>query len=574
MLDKRPMRLILAGLVVLGLASMLLGLSVALGFTAASAAQGDSTQASFSLSKALDYPPEFGAGVPVGERLTVALVFQNNSGQAKDVWVQDKNPRPQHLTILSDTVTGGAAYQAVFDAVIWNDVMEIGESVTVTFQMEVLDGAGEKVTNYAWLDDPETAIVPDAPAFADIQISPKAPSLKPIVNPDGDGDYTIEWTPVERVDTYTLQEDDNSSFSSPVTRYSGTATQFSTSRQQQGEWFFRVRASWAGSHSRWSEVESVTVVLDAPLLEPIDNGEGSRDYTIAWSSVAGATAYSLEVDDDPEFPSPAPQYSGESNQYEVTGQPAGTWYYRVRASNSMGRSSWSLPQSVTVQVVRPTVAYLALIVRNWPPVPLAPALNAISNPDGLGTYAVTWSNAERAEGYVLQEAINSSFSNAVQVYDGPLTNFTVSDRGPTRYYYRVKAYSSFGDSPWSVSHWTDVLWEKEPNDLAPSQANGPLLPNLVYRGRFPSPGDINDYFFFDMAGPGRIEVRLRNIPPGQNYDLVLRDNGLVAVGYSGSLGNADESILTGILPAGRYFVQVYNRGAGGSTQAYELVVVY
>jgi hypothetical protein len=45
-------------------------------------------------------------------------------------------------------------------------------------------------------------------------------------------------------------------------------------------------------------------------------------------------------------------------------------------------------------------------------------------------------------------------------------------------------------------------------------------------------------------------------------------------GYSAELGNADEHILTGILPTGRYYIQVYHNSTGGSTQAYHLRVSY
>jgi hypothetical protein len=126
----------------------------------------------------------------------------------------------------------------------------------------------------------------------------------------------------------------------------------------------------------------------------------------------------------------------------------------------------------------------------------------------------------------------------------------------------------------------DVLWEKEPNDRAPEQANGALISDLTYFGSFANDSDINDYFYFDLLAPARVELWLRNIPEGHNFDLVLRDNALNAVGYSGRLGNADEQIIApspeagSTLPEGRYFVQVFHRSTGGSPQPYHLQVTY
>ena len=55
---------------------------------------------------------------------------------------------------------------------------------------------------------------------------------------------------------------------------------------------------------------------------------------------------------------------------------------------------------------------------------------------------------------------------------------------------------------------------------------------------------------------------------------MLRDALLQTVGYSAQVGNTNEQITTGVLPAGRYYIQVFNFGSGGSTQPYHLRAVY
>ena len=218
--------------------------------------------------------------------------------------------------------------------------------------------------------------------------------------------------------------------------------------------------------------------------------------------------------------------------------------------------------------------YLPLVLHIWPPIPGVPVLNVINNPNGYGEYTLSWSSTERATSYLLQEAKDSSFSDAVEVYSDTNTSTILTDKGPTRYYYRVQARNAYGASGWSNVQMVDVLWEKEPNDAAIPQANGPLVSGLTYYGRFTSGADIQDYYFISLQSAQSVELWLSNIVAGQDYDLTLRDSTLGLVGHSGELGNANEHIRTGTLPAGWYYIQVYNRSGSGSTQAYHLRGVY
>jgi len=408
----------------------------------------------------------------------------------------------------------------------------------------------------------------------------QAPELYPISNPDGDGDYVVDWSDVSGATGYTLEEDDNASFSSPTIRYSGANSQYTVSDQPPGTYYYRVRAFNAAGESPWSDPPQSTTVAQpppqAPSLFAIDNPDGDGDYVVDWSDVSRATGYTLEEDDNDSFSSPTTRYSGANSQYIVSGQSSGTWYYRVRASNAGGDSPWSNTQPVTVphQIPPEYWVYLPLVLRGWPPLPDVPTLYAISNPEGDGSYTVSWSTANYATSYVLEEARISDFSDAVEVYSGASTSHAVSGRGAARYTYRVKARNSLGDSDWSYAQSVDVLWEAEPNDKAQTQANGPVVSGLIYYGAFPGASDPKDYFYFDLPAAHTVEVWLSNIPAGHNYDLTLRDASLNVVGHSGELRNADEHILTGALPPGRYYIQVTNASQTGSTQAYHLQVVY
>ncbi len=88
---------------------------------------------------------------------------------------------------------------------------------------------------------------------------PYTPVLNAISNSGNDGDYTVDWEPADLADTYTLEEDDNSSFSSPTTQYTGSSTVWSASDHAVGTYYYRVKATNSWGDSSWSNVQSTQV---------------------------------------------------------------------------------------------------------------------------------------------------------------------------------------------------------------------------------------------------------------------------------------------------------------------------
>jgi hypothetical protein len=91
----------------------------------------------------------------------------------------------------------------------------------------------------------------------------------------------------------------------------------------------------------------------APVLDEISNPDGDGDYTIHWSVVSGATGYTLEESDNAGFSSPNTVYSGPDSSVSIANKDIGTYYYRVKASNTLGASDWSESKSVEVSVSPP-----------------------------------------------------------------------------------------------------------------------------------------------------------------------------------------------------------------------------
>lgn len=96
--------------------------------------------------------------------------------------------------------------------------------------------------------------------------------------------------------------------------------------------------------------------------------------------------------------------------------------------------------------------YLPLILTDYP----APVLNEINNPDGDGSYIVSWTSVASTTQYILQEDDNESFSSPTTAYEGSSTSKSFSGKAPGTYYYRVKAKNDYSESAWSNIRWVRV----------------------------------------------------------------------------------------------------------------------
>jgi hypothetical protein len=170
--------------------------------------------------------------------------------------------------------------------------------------------------------------------------------------------------------------------------------------------------------------------LPSPILAPIENPDGDGNYWLAWSTVPGATGYTVEEDDSPSFSSPMVLYQGDQDEFLVSAQGPGDWYYRVKGSSDDGESGWSNVEATGVR-------------------PEAPVLYPIENDDGNCAYLVDWGDVTGATTYRLEEDDDPGFGSAVIRYTGAGSQHQVVAPGVGTWYYRVLASNMGGDSPWS-----------------------------------------------------------------------------------------------------------------------------
>jgi hypothetical protein len=125
---------------------------------------------------------------------------------------------------------------------------------------------------------------------------------------------------------------------------------------------------------------------------------------------------------------------------------------RAQAYDRLTRLS-AAPENRMQQPLTDTVlVYLPVTMHNWPPVPVVPNLQPIDNPDLNNAYVVFWNYTSDATSYVLEQATNAAFTNAVVVYAGPGTQWSTPASGQlsASYFYRVKAVNAWTSSAWSA----------------------------------------------------------------------------------------------------------------------------
>jgi hypothetical protein len=230
-------------------------------------------------------------------------------------------------------------------------------------------------------------------------------------------------------------------------------------------YYARVRAENSAGPGPWSSTREFKT---APLPPDTPGGMGVDSITansarMFWNTPPGngasVTSYDVQVDETSSFGSPFWNKVSPTAVEVITGLTRATTYYgRVRAENSAGKSGWSSTKSWT------TLATL----------PGAPTnVNAINVTDSTAT--VTWTapsdnGGESGLTYDVQYATNSSFSGATTQSSGNLTGLT----GGTLYYVRVRAKNSAGAGPWSTTYsfstlaegginvWTGSAWVNSP----------------------------------------------------------------------------------------------------------------
>jgi hypothetical protein len=329
-----------------------------------------------------------------------------------------------------------------------------------------------------------------------------------------DGTLSINWDTVPTTGIqYVLQEATDPEFSNAVSLYIGTATSWTLTGRNAGTYYYRVqtRISGVGNSSFVSAFNSCAVVgLVPPNWISVPTGSNDGTLSISWATVpTPGILYVLQEATDPEFSNAVSLYIGSATSRTLTGRNSGTYYYRVQTRVSGVGSSSFVSASNSCAVV-------GLVPPNW-----------ISVPTGSndGTFSISWAMVPTPGIlYVLQEATDPEFSNAVSLYIGSATNRTLTGRNAGTYYYRVQTrVSGVGSSSFvSASNSCAVVGLVPTNWVSvPTESNDGTIG--VSWAVVPTPGIL--YVLQEATDPGFSDVVSLYTGSSTNRTITGRNNG-------------------------------------------------
>jgi photosystem II stability/assembly factor-like uncharacterized protein len=365
-------------------------------------------------------------------------------------------------TVLDwDTVTTAATYSLLLDTDTLFATPVIDTNLLVNAQMQVPPGRLLNNTVYYWKvrgvnivgNGPYSAIF----HFRTIHPAPVPPTLLIPVNGASNVPLTptFDWDSTVIVNYYNLQAALDTSFSDLKVDASGITQSFLPlvlplpPLQNNFRYYWRVNAVNEAGTSAWSQVHNFTTVIGFPspptLLSPPDGSIGiSLRPTLRWVEDISAINYQAQISTDSMFASTVID-TVVTDSSQVTIRPGvlqniQTYYWRVRTTNSVGTSNWSLVWDFFTLLSPPIAPVLFSPQNDTTDVNLTPTLY--------------WLPVQYAQSYRVQLADNPLFNNLlINLGSLPGTQYPVSSgtlQNNTYYYWRVNATNGAGTGPFSA----------------------------------------------------------------------------------------------------------------------------
>jgi hypothetical protein len=282
----------------------------------------------------------------------------------------------------------------------------------------------------------------------------------------------LSWKAVGKAQSYEVQVDNSSAFTSPEFTTSTQNTKaVATSTLVPGKNYWRIRATGNGKTSGWANAGFTVLPVTTPIpLAPADGAVLAQPQSpplLQWSSSQGAVSYTIEVDGDADLLG-AKVYTTRTTSFVVTDPlTIGDWYWRVTATKDSGLTS--LPSAVT----RFDIDALPAPQITYPANDVTQAIEDV---------VLDWNPVPGARTYDVQVALDDDFNNIALSY----TNVTSTRLSPPvtlnsdQFWWRVRAVDLGAQpTPWAESQFGfQRQWPDRPVAVYPT---GPsTAPGTMY----------------------------------------------------------------------------------------------
>lgn len=355
---------------------------------------------------------------------------------------------------------------------------------------------------------------------------------------------TLNWAPHSGVSFYDVQVDTSINFNSPAFRTVTNSYINSTDGNNDTQWFinnlffgetyyWRVRARNSVDSSAWSSPLSFLTRDYVNSSGPADASSVWTGLTLNWAPHTGVSFYDVQVDTSTNFNSPAFRTVTNSYINSTDGNNDTQWfiddlyfgktyYWRVRARNSVDSSGWTEP--------------LTFITRDYV------NKTSPSNTDTWTGLTINWAPHNGVDFYDMQVDTTPTFtSSELNTYSTSYINSTDGNSDTQyfvqdllfgiRYYWRVRARNAVDTSSWNDSFVFDTRNYVTLTSPADGNQNTNLNPTLNWS---PHSGIVKYHQQLDTSNLFNTSAFTENF---KNYINSTDGNSDTQQGYSGLLPN-------------------------------------